>query len=175
MSEESKQSKGEYHTIYLKPIIERMKANAMGTNTSVDTELIIHIVDNSIKNGVKRQISKRTFEFKWQSYTIIMSKSLKTILDVTMSSDVDVITVHPDVVSIISKKCPVLDYVTIQRLAKEAKVSASFTTKKNDYRQQFIYDFCGCRIVFASNHTTIVEMQCNDGTALNDAVCNDKY
>eukprot|EP01084_Bolivina_argentea_P175229 303499_1 len=164
-----------YHTIYVKPIIERMKANTRGSNTNVDTELILHIVDNSIKHGAKRQISKRTFEFKWQSYTIIMSKSLKTILDVTMSSDRDVITVHPDVVSIIAKKCPVLDYVTIQRLAKEAKVSAPFTTKKNDYRQQFIYDFCGCRIVFASNHTTIVEMQCNDATALNAAVCNDKY
>eukprot|EP01083_Nonionella_stella_P090917 254115_1 len=54
-----------YHTIYVKTIIERMKAKTSGSNTNVDTELIIHIVDNSIKHGAKRQISKRTFEFKW--------------------------------------------------------------------------------------------------------------
>jgi len=154
-----------YHTIYLKPIIERMK-RINGTKP-IDSDYVIDIVDRSIKNGVKRQISKRTFEFKWKSYTIIMSKSLKTILDVTLSDDKDIITVHPDVVSIISKKCPILDYFTIQKVANRAKLTAAFTTKKNDYRQQFIYDYCGCRIVFASNHTTIVEMQCNDNSANN--------
>ena len=162
--------KHEYHTIYLKPIIERMKAITFSMDgsdyASIDSDYIIDIVDNSIKFGVKRQISKRTFEFKWKSYTIIMSKSLKTILDVTLSTEKDIITVHPDVVSIISKKCPMLDYFTIQKVAKSAKLKASFTTKKNDYRQQFIYDYCGCRIVFASNHTTIVEMQCNDTSAI---------
>jgi hypothetical protein len=158
--------KKEYHTIYLKPIMERMK---LICGQSVDTAYIVEIVDKSIKQGVKRQISKRTFEFKYQSYTIIMSKSLKTILDVTLSpeNDHDIITVHPDVVSIISKKYPILDYFTIQKLANQAKLTKTFTTKKNDYRQQFIYDFCGCRIVFASNHTTIVEMQCNDPKSLN--------
>merc|ERR1711902_280711 len=89
-----------YHTIYLKPIIERMK-RINGTKP-IDSDYVIDIVDRSIKNGVKRQISKRTFEFKWKSYTIIMSKSLKTILDVTLSDDKDIITVHQDVVSIIS-------------------------------------------------------------------------
>lgn len=168
--------KHEYHTIYLKPIIERMKAitykleGSSSTYSSIDSDYIINIVDKSIKFGTKRQISKRTFEFKWQSYTIIMSKSLKTILDVTLSNDLEIITVHPDVVSIISKKCPQLDYFTIQKVAKQAKLKAAFTTKKNDYRQQFIYDYCGCRIVFASNHTTIVEMQCNDTSAINKAI-----
>eukprot|EP01083_Nonionella_stella_P151110 482430_1 len=121
-----------------------MKANTRGSNTNVDNELILHIVDNSIKHVAKRQISKLTFEYKLQSYTIIMSKSLKTILYVTMSSDRVVISVHPYVVSIIANNCPVFDYVTIQRLANEAKVSSPFTTKKNDYRKQFIYDFCVC-------------------------------
>jgi len=166
---EGKHKKHEYHTIYLKPIIERMKAIAFSSeeaSTAIDSECIIEIVDNSIKYGSKRQISKRTFEFKWNSYTCIMSKSLKTILDVTLSTDAEIITVHPDVVSIISKKCPQLDYFTIQKLAKQAKATRACTTKKNDYRQQFIYDCCGCRIVFASNHTTIVEMQCNDPSAI---------
>eukprot|EP01084_Bolivina_argentea_P110843 197853_1 len=118
----------EYHTIYLKPIIERMKSILY--NISIDSDYILEIVDSSIKNGKKRQISKRTFEFKWANYTIIMSKSLKTILDVTRSTDKDIITVHPDVVSIISKKCPVLDYFTIQKLANKAKLTRTFTTKK---------------------------------------------
>jgi len=125
-------------------------------------------VDSAITQGIKRQISKRTFEFKWGRYTVIMSKSLRTILDVTVEralSD-DVVTVHPDVVSILAKKCPLLDYFTIQRLARSAKNTAQFVTKKKEYRQQFTYEFAGCHIVFASNHSTIVEMQCRDSSAL---------
>eukprot|EP00485_Elphidium_margaritaceum_P018639 CAMPEP_0202726174 /NCGR_PEP_ID=MMETSP1385-20130828/184476_1 /ASSEMBLY_ACC=CAM_ASM_000861 /TAXON_ID=933848 /ORGANISM="Elphidium margaritaceum" /LENGTH=576 /DNA_ID=CAMNT_0049392387 /DNA_START=73 /DNA_END=1803 /DNA_ORIENTATION=+ len=161
-------SNSNYHTIYVKPIIERMKQQQQLSQSSsvIDSDYVLRIVDNAIKHGRKRQISKRTFEFKWDAFTVIMSKSLRTILDVVCSTDPDVITVHPDVVSIVSKKSSQLQYRTIQALAKWAKTSVSFITKKNDYRQQFIYEYCGCRFVFASNHATIVEMQCSDFSAL---------
>jgi len=159
LNSQQQQAKSEYHLIYLKPIIERMQ---LMTQQSIDSEYIIDVVDAAIKHGKKRQISKRTYEFKYMGYTVIMSKSLKTILDVSLSNNPQIITVHPDVVSIISKKCPVLSYFNILKVAQWAKNNGSFLTKKNDYRQQFIYNFCGCRIVFASNHCTIVEMQCND-------------
>merc|ERR1740123_646422 len=97
---------------------------------------------------------------------MIMSKSLKTILDFSVNADgsgsgEEVITVHPDVVSIICKKYKFLDYSSIQRVAKDAKLNSSFTTKKKEYRKQYIYSYGAYKIVFASNHTTIVEMQCN--------------
>jgi len=157
------QPKREYHTIYLKPIVERMQMQSpLAIANKIDAEYVVDIVDKAIQYGNKRQISKRTFEFKWRQYIVIMSKSLKTILDVSIGSRNDLITVHPDVVSIISKKCPLLNYFNIRKVAELAKRNGSFMTKKNDYRQQFIYNFVGCRIVFASNHCTIVEMQCND-------------
>lgn len=154
-----------YHTIYLKPIMERL-AKCEPT-AQVTGDYVAEIVSSALRFGDKRQISKRTFSFTWQRYTVVMSKSLRTILDVAVSREGqsnadDVVTVHPDVVSILAKKCPSLDYFAIQRIAEEAKRAGSFTTKKNDYRQQFIYDFAGYRIVFASNHSTIVEMQCSE-------------
>lgn len=167
----AKEPKREYHTIYLKPIIERMLMLNTNPMLRIDADYIIDIVDAAIKQGVKRQISKRTFEFKWMNYTVIMSKSLKTILDVSMSSNPNIITVHPDVVSIISKKCQRLNYFKIRQLAEYAKSNGSYVSKKNDYRQQFIYNFCGCRIVFASNHSTIVEMQCNDYSIMKRQLC----
>ena len=151
-----------YHTIYMKPIIERLKK--LTDSETFSEERIIKIVDESLKKGTRRKISKRTFEFKWMNYTMIMSKSLQTILDFTVSptiNDENVITVHPDVVSIIKKSHKFLDYFEIQRIAQRAKLSGCFTTKKKDYRQQFIYEYSGCRIVFASNHSTIVEMKYN--------------
>jgi len=101
-----------------------------------------------------------------------MSKSCRTILDVAIgkTTDEDVITVHPDVVSILAKKCPNLDYFKIQKLAEEAKQTARYSAKKNEYRQQFTYEYAGCRIVFASNHSTIVEMQCQDPSALSTSI-----
>merc|ERR1712048_204008 len=106
----------------------------MGTDSKTfSAEYIIRIVDNGIKKGTKRKISKRTFEFKWDVYTIIMSKSLKTILDFTISSnanDDSAITVHPDVVSIITKRHKFLNYFSIQKLAKEAKMSGWLVQKR---------------------------------------------
>jgi len=165
------QQKRVYHLIYIKPIMERLSA-VTGCST-INESFVTQIVDAAIQYGAKRQISKRTFEFKWQRYTVIMSKSLRTILDVAVSANegaTEVISVHPDVVSILAKKCPVLDYFTIQRLAGGAKQTSRFSAKKNEYRQQFTYEFAGCRIVFASNHSTIVEMQCHDLSALSTAL-----
>jgi len=144
--------------------MERMQmVSPLAIANKIDADYVVDIVDMAIKYGTKRQISKRTFEFQWRQYTVIMSKSLKTILDVSISNDPrNLVTVHPDVVSIISKKCAMLNYFNIRKVAELAKRNGSYMTKKNDYRQQFIYNFCGCRIVFASNHCTIVEMQCND-------------
>jgi len=159
-----------YHLIYIKPIMERLVK--LTGNRNIDQMTVTKIVDAAIQCGEKRQISKRTFEFKWGNYTVIMSKSMRTILDVTISEAAinddsgDVITVHPDVVSILAKKCPTLDYFKIQKLAHGAKETARFSAKKNEYRQQFTYEYAGCRIVFASNHSTIVEMQCYDPSAL---------
>lgn len=164
---QQQQQKRVYHLIYIKPIMERLEAV---TGCSVSEQFVTQIVDNAIQCGARRQISKRTFEFKWQRYTVIMSKSLKTILDVAFQpvdgGNNEVISVHPDVVSILAKRCPVLDYFTIQKLAAGAKQTARFSSKKNEYRQQFTYEFAGCRVVFASNHSTIVEMQCSDSSAL---------
>jgi hypothetical protein len=146
-----------------------MERLAIGTGTThIDQTTVTKIVDAAVQYGEKRQISKRTFEFKWHNYTVIMSKSLRTILDVAISDDetCDVVTVHPDVVSILAKKCPNLDYFEIQKLALRAKETARFSAKKNEYRQQFTYEYAGCRIVFASNHSTIVEMQCYEPSAL---------
>merc|ERR1719400_3033368 len=104
--------------------------------SDITESMVIQIVDGAIRCGAKRQISKRTFAFQWQGYTGIMSKSLKTILDVAVNGngEEEVVTVHPDVVSILAKKCPNLDYFAIQRVAELAKQSGKFTTKKNDYR-----------------------------------------
>lgn len=166
MQPQVSQPKREYHTIYLKPIMERLQMiSPLPLAQRIDADYVVEIVDCAIKYGVKRQISKRTFEFKWRQYVVIMSKSLKTILDVSLAAPncaSELITVHPDVVSIISKKCQRLNYFNIRKVAEMAKCNGLFITKKNEYRQQFIYNFCGCRIVFASNHCTIVEMQCND-------------
>jgi len=156
--------------IYIKPIMERLAKMAQ-SGVTIDERYVTEIVDNAIHYGVKRQISKRTFEFKTKQYTVIMSKSLRTILDVAIADGVngvhsEVVTVHPDVVSILAKKCPTLDYFQIQRLAYSAKETGRFTAKKNEYRKQFTYEHAGCRIVFASNHSTIVEMQCCDPSAL---------
>jgi len=158
-----------YHMIYIKPIMERL-AKMTGSPVTVDERYVTEIVDNAIRFGAKRQISKRTFEFRWKQYTVIMSKSLRTILDVAIGNGVNgvqskVVTVHPDVVSILAKKCPTLDYFQIQRLAYCAKETGRFSAKKNEYRKQFTYEHAGCRIVFASNHSTIVEMQCLDPSA----------
>eukprot|EP00488_Nonionellina_sp_1-RS-2012_P001582 TRINITY_DN256_c0_g1_i1.p1 TRINITY_DN256_c0_g1~~TRINITY_DN256_c0_g1_i1.p1 ORF type:complete len:408 (-),score=75.91 TRINITY_DN256_c0_g1_i1:644-1867(-) len=139
--ESTKHSKGEYHTIYLKPIIERMKTKTSAfasASKPVDTDFIIQIVDNCIKYGAKRQISKRTFEFKWKSYTIIMSKSLKTILDVTVSMNKDVITVHPDVVSIISKKCAIFGLFHHSEISKFGQ-NDSFIHYKKEWLSTAIY------------------------------------
>lgn len=152
-----------YHTIYLKPIMERL--SQCEPSAKVTGEYVAEIVFYAVKSGVKRQISKRTFSFSWDRYTVVMSKSLKTILDVAVAREGEageVVTVHPDVVSILAKRHPSLDYFEIQRVAEKAKESGEFTTKKNDYRRQFIYDFKGYHIVFASNHSTIVEMQCRE-------------
>jgi len=149
-----------YHLIYIKPILERL-AKVTGCSNLTESA-VIQIVDRAIRCGAKRQISKRTFAFQWQRYTVIMSKSLKTILDVAWNGNVgggEVVTVHPDVVSILAKKCPDLDYFAIQELARCAKRTGRFSVKKNEYRQQFTYAAGGYRIVFASNHSTIVEMQ----------------
>jgi len=160
---------GEYHNIYLKPIMERLAKSE--PTAQVTGDFVAEIVSSALRMGVKRQISKRTFSFSWDKYTVVMSKSLKTILDVAVSREgQEVITVHPDVVSILAKKCPSLDYFAIQRVAERAKQSGKFTTKKNDYRQQFIYDFAGYRIVFASNHSMIVEMQLSEQTPSTAAV-----
>lgn len=137
----------------------------------VNEQYVTEIVDKAIEFGIKRQISKRTFEFRWNQYTVIMSKSLRTILDVAIGDEVngvqsEVVTVHPDVVSILAKKCPSLDYFYIQRLAYGAKKTGRFSAKKNEYRKQFTYEYAGTRIVFASNHSTIVEMQCHDPAAM---------
>jgi len=158
-----------YHLIYIKPIMERL---TQVTGTNMDQDTVTNIVDRAIQSGEKRQISKRTFAFQWQKYTVIMSKSCRTILDVAIgkTTDEDVITVHPDVVSILAKKCPNLDYFKIQKLAEEAKQTARYSAKKNEYRQQFTYEYAGCRIVFASNHSTIVEMQCQDPSALSTSI-----
>jgi len=164
-----------YHLIYIKPIMERL-AKVTGCSPVTESN-VIEIVDGAIRCGSKRQISKRTFAFQWERYTVIMSKSLKTILDVAVKGNGDrngngggvrgeVVTVHPDVVSILAKKCPDLDYFTIQKLADSAKRTGRFSVKKNDYRKQYRYEFAGCHIVFASNHSTIVEMQCVDHNAL---------
>jgi len=150
----------DYHAIYLKPIMERIAK--CEPEAQVTESYVMDIVSSALTMGVKRQISKRTFSFTWGKYTAVMSKSLKTILDVAVVRDGEVVTVHPDVVSILAKKCPSLDYFEIQRIAKRAKQSGEFEEKKKDYRKQFIYDFEGYRIVFASNHSTIVEMQCNE-------------
>merc|ERR1719385_538181 len=136
----------------------------------VTESYVMDIVSSALTMGVKRQISKRTFSFTWNKYTAVMSKSLKTILDVAVVRDGEVVTVHPDVVSILAKKCPSLDYFKIQRLAEEAKQTARYSAKKNEYRQQFTYEYAGCRIVFASNHSTIVEMQCQDPSALSTSI-----
>ncbi len=53
----------EYHTIYLKPIIERMKR--LTSNNNIDTDYIISIVDSSIKNGTKRQIKLMVCILTW--------------------------------------------------------------------------------------------------------------
>jgi len=150
----------DYHAIYLKPIMERIAK--CEPEAQVTESYVMDIVSSALTMGVKRQISKRTFSFTWGKYTAVMSKSLKTILDVAVVRDGEVVTVHPDVVSILAKKCPSLDYFKIQRIAKRAKQSGEFEEKKKDYRKQFIYDFEGYRIVFASNHSTIVEMQCSE-------------
>jgi len=150
----------QYHTIYMKPIVDRLRQL---TNSSYySEEIILKIVDETMKNGTKRKISKRTFEFKHGMYTMIMSKSLNTILDFAVAKDDDdgdVITVHPDVVSIVSKSHKFLNYFSIQDIAKKAKLNGEFTKQKHDYRQQFSYSYNGWRIVFASNHTTIVEFK----------------
>jgi len=155
-----------YHLIYIKPIMERL-SKVLG-RSDITESMVIQIVDGAIRCGAKRQISKRTFAFQWQGYTVIMSKSLKTILDVAVNGngEEEVVTVHPDVVSILAKKCPNLDYFTIQNMAGCAKRTGRFTVKKNEYRKQYRYEFAGCHIVFASNHSTIVEMQCVDRCAL---------
>jgi len=149
----------------MKPIINRLMRL---TNSSHYTEeRILKIVDDAIKHGTKRKISKRTYEFKHNCYTMIMSKSMKTILDFTISSkDDSVITVHPDVVSIVAKTYKFLDYFRIRDIAESAKLNGQYTTKKNDYRQQYSYEYSGCRVVFASNHATIVEFKCNDPSLL---------
>jgi len=155
----SNSNSNRYHLIYIKPIMERLSKMMGGSN--ITESMVIQIVDRVIRCGTKRQISKRTFAFQCQRYTVIMSKSLKTILDVAVNGNGrgEVVTVHPDVVSILAKKCPDLDYFTIQKMADSAKRTRRFTVKKNEYRQQFTYEFEGHRIVFASNHSTIVEME----------------
>jgi len=129
---------------------------------------VAQIVSSAVRLGVKRQISKRTFSFLWDKYTVVMSSSLKTILDVAVPRDgqqaCEVITVHPDVATIMAKKAS-LDYFAIQRVAEHVKQACKCTTKKSDYRRQFIYDFAGWRIVFASNHSMVLEMRCPPGLA----------
>lgn len=167
-------NKPAYHDIYLKPIMERIAKCV--PSEQVSEAVVMRIVSKALSMGVKRQISKRTFSFMvmiaGRTYTVVMSKSLKTILDVSVAPEGkegngEVVTVHPDVVSILAKKCPLLDYFKIQEIAGKAKVSGVFEEKKQAYRKQFIYEFEGYRIVFASNHSTIVEMQCiRGGTAV---------